>query len=63
MFCDLLVFILPASCEQTVNTTSLCDNEMVTQAKVLGKRGRKSSDTFKLFGPDEILHTVFREFG
>lgn len=62
MFCDLLVFILPASCKQTVNTTSLCD-EMVTQAKVLGKRGRKSSDTFKLFGPDEILRTVFREFG
>lgn len=38
MFCDLLVFILQASCEQTVNKTSLCDKEMVAQAKVLDKQ-------------------------
>jgi len=37
MFCDLLVFILQASCDQIVNTTSLCDKEVVAQAKVLEK--------------------------
>lgn len=35
MFCNLLVFILQASCEQIVKTTSLCDKEVVAQAKIL----------------------------
>lgn len=35
MLCDLLVFILRASCEQTVNITRLCDKKVVAQAKVL----------------------------
>lgn len=35
MFCDLLVLIFQASCEQTVNTTSLCAKEVVAQAKIL----------------------------
>lgn len=37
-FSDLLVFILQASCEQTVNVTRFCDKEVVAQAKVLTKK-------------------------
>lgn len=37
MFCDLSVFILQASCKQTVNTISSCDKEVVAQAKVIEK--------------------------
>lgn len=38
MFCDLLVFILQASCEQTVNKTILCDKEVVAQEKLLKRK-------------------------
>ena len=62
MFYDLLVFILQASCEQTVNTTSFCDKEMVAQAKVLENEAESPeilSDWLALMN----LHTVLREFG